>query len=123
MTLMSTQHPYAVWLDLAFDQTDAARANEALAFHRDAREELGLLTRSYEVVVPDPAPPLRAFLDQAVTRFSRHLEALHVSPKGAEGVFLSVFVADRLYFIGSRETLALYGSLRSKDPPAGLLPG
>ena len=112
----------ASWLSLAFDETAAMRANEAVAFHRQAREELGLFTRSYEVVVPSPAPPFLPFFDGVMERFVRHLEALGVSPRGGDGVFLSVFVEDRLYFIGSRETLDLHALLHRQDPPAGLLP-
>ena len=116
-------HPYARWLALAFDETEARHASAAIAFHRDGREELGLLARSYEVVLPAELPPLRAFLDALVDRLSSHLLALRQAPGGTPGVFLSVFAGDRLHFIGSEETVRLRDELHRGDPPVALLPG
>jgi hypothetical protein len=110
-------HPLQPWLDLAFDVVDAPLASQAIAHHRDQRTAQGLTARSYELVVPEPCPPLAAYLNAVCPRLSDHLVALGQSPRGAAGVFLSVFVGPRLHFLGSLETLALHQSL---TPPLAL---
>ena len=103
-------------LSLAFDQVDAVAANEAMFHHRAQREEAGLLARSYEVVAPDPLPPLSVFLEGLCPRLSSHLESLGLARHGSEGVFVSLFVQDRLYFLDSVAVLRL-------QAPVALLPG
>lgn len=94
-----------------------------MAFHRDGREREGLVTRSYEVVLPDPLPPLRDFLEALGAKLEAHLEALGLPRTGHLGVFLSVFAGDRLYFVDSSVTLAVRDDLKRGDKPVALLPG
>jgi len=118
---MSLKDALQRWLDLAFDSTDALKASAAIAHHRDEREAAGLRARSYEVL-PKPDDTLQGLLDRVMPRFQEHMEALRFSPRGDRAVFFSVFVEDRLYFVESLETSALFDALRGNQPPL-MLPG
>lgn len=110
-------HPFAPWLALAFDQVPAPQASAAIAMHRQARVDAGLMARSYELVAPDPPGPLAAFLLPAGVRLTEHLRSLGQDPRGAAGVFVSLFVGQDLYFIESITTLDLCLKL---TPPLAL---
>lgn len=118
---MSLKDALKRWLDLAFDETDAPNASAAIAHHRSEREDAGLRARSYEVV-PRPDDTLVSLFDRVMPRFLDHLDALKFSRRGDRAVFFSVFVEDRLYFIESLETIALFDDVH-QERPALMLPG
>lgn len=118
---MSLKAALQRWLDLAFDETDAPNASAAISHHRTQREDAGMRARSYEVV-PRPDDTLLGLMDRVMPRFQDHMEALKFSRRGDRAVFFSVFVEDRLYFIESLETSALYEDLHQNRPPL-MLPG
>lgn len=107
---MSGQDSLQRWLDLAFDSVAAQDATAAIAHHRTARDEAGFTARSYEVQVAPDAPLLET-LTKVLPRFRAHMESLRLAPLGGPGVFLSVFVGERLYFIAPDATERLHASL------------
>jgi hypothetical protein len=89
-------------LALAFDRARAPEANLQIDRHR--RE---LDAQSYEMVI-NPEETFPAFADRVVPRLVYHLEAKKRRLPGCEGVFLSVFLEDDLFFIHARDAVAFF---------------
>jgi hypothetical protein len=102
------------WLSLAFDQVDARKATTAIGKHRDAREQHSPHAMSYEIVV-NPGESLADVLSRVIPTFEYHMRAKHLAPHGSKGVFFSVFVGERLYFLDSMVTLDTWVRMRREQ--------
>jgi hypothetical protein len=90
------------FLRLAFAQSPATEANQAIARIRGEQGDL----RSYELILP--ADQVRAFLlERALPKLVDYLESVGAKLPGCGGVFLSVFMGDTLHFIHARDALQL----------------
>jgi hypothetical protein len=87
-------------LALAFLTADAAHANAALD---EARGLTG--GRSYEVVVP-PAPDAAWFERALVSKLVYFCEVMRAPLPACAGVFVSLFVGDRLYLLHAVDVIA-----------------
>ena len=125
----------------AFLVDEAANANEALVRAREAfRETPGEKSFSYEVVVPE-APDTEWLAEGLLRKLVYHCESTRSALPECRGVFVSLFVGDRLYCVPARsvvrfgcevlgldvETLvARYGTGELREairPVSALLPG
>lgn len=82
-------------LALAFREVDAREANAAIDAERSESRR-----RSYEVVLPDGAT-FDYLLEKVVPRAVYHLESIGAHLPACEGVFFSIFVGERLYFVAA----------------------
>jgi hypothetical protein len=91
-------------LDRAFHRAPAREANSAI----EAGRTLSGVEQphSYEVLV-DPEGTLQQLAEKVVPRLVYHLESRGSHPPGCDGVVLSLFVGETLYFVHAREAITL----------------
>ena len=89
----------------AFHEAPAREANEQISAQRNAREAGGHEALSYEVVLDAQATPAQAAA-QVLPKLVYFLDCRGLSLLAAQGVFVSLFVADRLYFIDATDVVA-----------------
>ena len=89
----------------AFLVDEAMNANEALVRARDAfREAPGGKSFSYEVVVPE-APDAEWFAEGLLRKLVYHCESTRSALPECRGVFVSLFVGDRLYCVPAKSVV------------------
>lgn len=85
----------------SFDRAEARDANEAIG---RARRQVGEQARSFEVAVPVQADA--AWLERAlVPKLVYHLESLGIRPPEYGGIFASLFVGERLWFVRMKDLM------------------
>ncbi len=92
-------------LGRAFHQAPAREANEQIAGQRNARAEGALEALSYEIVL-EPSATLVDAAERLLPKLVYFLDCRGLPLASARGVFVSLFVGDRLYFIDATDVVA-----------------
>lgn len=90
----------------SFDRAEARDANEAIG---RARRQVGEQARSFEVAVPETADA--GWLEKAlVPKMVYHLESLGIRPPEYGGIFASLFVGEKLWFVRMKDLMEFAGA-------------
>lgn len=99
-------------LEKAFHRAPAREANAAITRARELAEHEEPF--SYELIV-DAAQSLAELAQKVVPKLVYHLESRGAHPPRFEGVFLSLFVGDELYFVHTRDAMPLFAKVLELD--------